>query len=92
MPLFTFIVDFEGGSYVSQVRGETLYDASSQWARGQGGSGIQDVQALGKAAEPDLIEAIEQEPSLLNGLRNVWCYSGLFGDRLFLIHCVQTEA
>lgn len=91
MPLFTFIVDFEGGTYVSQVTGSTLFEAASMWARGQGGSTIHEVAAFSRAAEPELIDAIERGPTPLAGLRHVWCYEGLLDDRLFLINCVQTE-
>lgn len=79
MATWTFVVDFEGGTYCSQFQADNLQDAVSQYNNsdpsGQGAIPL-DVDALG-----------------LTGLKNIFCTTGSTeNDDLFILaNIVKTD-
>jgi hypothetical protein len=85
--LYTFVLDFDGGTYIAQVEGP-LQDACEAWLRGELGK----IEALDRVGQQELIESIsDEEPTLIDGLENVWCLSGVANGILALVHVVKTE-
>ena len=72
--LFTIIVDYRGGTYVSQVDAVTPKDALRAWAKGAAPS---QIQHLGKSGRRRLVETIDERmrqdpPVPLDDVTNVW--------------------
>lgn len=89
MPLYTFFLEYKGGTYVSQVHAGSAPLAIKVWAEkflelNVPGLGI---KSKSKLAEQALCDA----PIALDGLKNTWCSSALVRGHLALIHFTQTE-
>lgn len=90
---FTFIVEFRGGTYCTQVKARNVNESINKWILK-----IKDEQTeikhLGDKIiaelEKDLSEANNQ-PVLLKGLENTWCTSASTINGSFLINIVKTN-
>jgi len=87
--LYTLILDYQGGTYVSQMTGDSPEHAFFKWLEQL------DLDMLGvKYDTHDSIlkdiEYLEDRPVQLSGLRNVWCLSLLFDNILALVNIVKT--
>lgn len=88
MNLYTFVLEFEGGTYVSQVEAASVELAPSAWATAITPG---TTQGMPDASLRELCEAIaEQVPVRLDGLQQVWCISPLVRGRMALVHFVLT--
>jgi len=89
MPFYTFIMDYEGGNYTSQVRASSPKAACVKWARELE---IEQMTGIGAKSKLRLIEDMKDErPTPLTGRLNVWCASALIRGKLALVNIVQTE-
>lgn len=79
MATWTFVIEFEGGTYCSQFQAESLKDAVSQYNNN-------DPSEQG--AVP-----LDADAAELSGLKNIFCTSGLTDtDELFILaNIVKTE-
>jgi hypothetical protein len=88
MPLFTFIMEYRGGTYLSQIRADTHHAAPAVWAAAGDWS---PLPKSGKKFQVKLFaEIANNEPEPVEGLANTWCIPALIGKRLALIHFIQT--
>ncbi|MDC7685223.1 hypothetical protein PQU92_18220 [Asticcacaulis sp. BYS171W] len=89
--LFTFVVEYDGGTYISQLQAEDVGAALLLWCDKFADS--EDIpkktRKLSKTVREDIIEH-EGEAVLLNGLQNAWCISALRKNKLALINIVKT--
>lgn len=89
MKLFTVVLDFDGGTYVSQTRARTIAELSVRIA-----ADIDWDAVLGRSrrdARRRYCAALsESEPVPVAGLVSVWCLSALFGRKVAVVHVVQT--
>jgi hypothetical protein len=86
--LYTFVIDFLGGTYVRQARGNSPERALRSWLRLAG-----EHEISWSSYRPELMRAlIDQSAVPIDGCENVWCMSGLAGDHLFLIHIIGSES
>jgi hypothetical protein len=88
--LYTFVLDYKGGTYISQTVGESPADAATDWIKNR-----LDLQVIGvkdDTVEDILrdIEFLEEHPLPITGLKNVWCLSFLADDELALVNIVKT--
>jgi hypothetical protein len=89
MPLYTFVLDFKGGTYISQVEASSESEACVRWAKQLDWAGIDGFE---RRCREELIGGENGEKLLpVEGLRNVWCQTALLGDDLALVHLVLTE-
>lgn len=92
MPLFTIIVDYLGGTYLSQVNARHVDHVLARWA------GQLDVTSLGGLTVEQLgvlnleLRRETEHPVRIRGLVGVWCMSIDIEDRLALINIVETAA
>lgn len=89
MPLYTFILEFDGGTYISQVQAQDAKSAPEVW-----GASLKsgDVRGLRDASIRRLrADLASDEPVPLTGLEMVWCMSTLVRGRLALVNFVQTS-
>jgi hypothetical protein len=89
MPLYTFFLEYKGGTYISQVHARSSPLATRAWAR----KFLEmKVPGLGARSKSDLVEKILGDaPTALDGLKNIWCSSALVRGHLALIHFTKTE-
>lgn len=87
-PLYTLICDFDGGTYVSQVRARNEQEAVKLWARL-----VERERPLGDASDDIGRHVVRDDSSsvLLEGLTNVWCLTGEIGGRLLLLNIVLSK-
>ena len=92
MNLYTFIMDFREGTYISQVDDFDEYKALVKWAKSLN---IKEIQYLSNATKQQLIDSIpeliaEQELTKINTVKNVWYFDFQFKTGLANIHVVKT--
>ena len=89
MPLFTFFLEFAGGTYVSQVRAASWKSAPAAWSRRLR---YRDVRGMGPRAATVLRRALVRETTVpLEGLESAWCTTAILRGKLALIHYVETN-
>ena len=89
MATFTIILDFKGGTYISQVKARNPQQACLKWAAQIKPVEIADLGAIGKTQLQESL--VEDTPVLLSGLTNVWCCSARTRNSLALINIVKTQ-
>jgi hypothetical protein len=88
MALFTFVLDYAGGSYVSQVNATSWEHAPGVWA---GKLEVGEVQGIGPESLARLRASVKDEtPVELAGLWCVWCFSIQVRGKLALVNYVHT--
>jgi hypothetical protein len=76
MATFTFIMDYRGGTYTSQVQADSIQTAILAWARNLA---VGEIAHLGPKLKQRLIGGLENDEykiyraTPLQGLTNVWC-------------------
>ena len=89
MPLYTFIMEYAGGTYISQIKAASPKAAVGRWARELPPDEIPD---FGPASKARLLREVEAEVlAPVEGLSNVWCVAALIRGNLALINFVQTS-
>jgi hypothetical protein len=89
MSLFTFILEFRGGTYISQYKGRTLKDACKKWVVNVEpdtvfGLGIKGKQSLANQIADSL-------PVPISGAHNVWCATASIHGKLCFVNIVRTD-
>lgn len=85
---FTFIVEYKGGTYISQVSGPSLAGAIAKWARTRTDRDL----TTWDMRRDDLNELVKADaPVLLEGCRNIWCMSASTDEGLILVNIVATS-
>ena len=85
--LFTFVCEYKGGTYVSQVRAPDHERAMIEWAallRRE-----QPIESMSEVIAQAASDA-QNSPVLLTGLSDVWCWSATVSDELALTHFVRS--
>ena len=90
--LFTLILDWRGGTYVSQVRASSPQQAVVLWAQ-------QDLLRPAIELDPERrfrlerdLESGDSRPVRLANTDNVWCATTLLDNDLACLHVVKTQA
>ena len=90
MNLYTLVLDFHGGTYITQFEAEAPTDAVAAWCRE-----LEEEQLLGDAsfpvAEGIMIDAIENHLVEVEGLQHVWCAATAAGGPLALLNVIETH-
>ncbi|HUF04902.1 MAG TPA: hypothetical protein VMM38_12100 [Aridibacter sp.] len=87
-PLFTIILDWNGGTYVYQVRAGNASDAALRWTKQLD---VREIPGFGEVARRTLNDSLtESELVSLDGLENVWCMTALIRGKLALVNIVCT--
>ena len=90
MPLFTFYLDYKGGTYISQVRARSYKFAPKVWAEQLDISVIPNRE---KNFKEKLLRSINDDDNMLtpiDGVSKTWCCSPLLLERA-LVHFTQTS-
>lgn len=88
MSKYTFVFEFKGGTYLSQVSAKSIGEAIRCWAEE---INIDEIKFMGHASKNELINLSDSlEPILINGMDNVWCVSGLLRSGFFMANIVAS--
>jgi hypothetical protein len=93
LDIYSFIMDFKGGTYCSQVHANSMKSALNEWCKV-----IKEQQGEIKFLTNNLIKEIQEQladidnaPVLLKGLTNFWCTYLLTPGGSISIHIVLTK-
>lgn len=90
MNLYTMVLDFHGGTYITQFDAETPVDAVTVWC-----SELQEEQLLGEVssdvAEGIMIDAVENRLVEVEGLHGAWCAATAVAGNLALLNIIITQ-
>lgn len=91
--LYTYIMEFRGGTYITQVMCDSLDDSLAAWLT-QIEKEIKDIKYIGiktiNQIRKQLINNDIEKPGLLTGIKNVW-YIGISTNVGYLfINIVKT--
>jgi len=90
MSLYTMILDYAGGTYVSQSDAGSEGAALSAWVRRLRSEHIADGVSDEMA---DAFEAAtDSDPTALNGMTGVWCATATARDGLALLNIIATAS
>jgi len=85
--LFTICLDYRGGTYLSQVRSNTVPDAIKKWAEVV----PTDDLNIWNLQREDLSSLAKVEVVAVDDLSNVFCVSSTsVDDKLMLVHVIGT--
>jgi hypothetical protein len=92
MALYTFFLEYDGGTYISQVEAENQTQAPKVWATG---FDLNNKREYARFFEPDfsvkLIESLDLNLITdLDGIANTWAWSAYRVQRPTTIHFTQT--
>lgn len=89
MSLYTFIMDYNGGTYISQFENSgSLSNACLGWAKKLKTS---DILGFGEKSRKILLEQLKNEEIIpISDLQNCWCLSSLIRNNLALITIIET--
>ena len=81
--LYSLIMDFEGGTYVSQGHGNTELEGLTNCV-----VNLDEIEGLDTE---DIISEISDDVAIeIDGMESVWCFSALYHEKLVLMHLVAT--
>ena len=91
MILYTFVMDFEGGTYISQIKNTTLKKAVISWAKNLN---CLNISYFGDKSKNQILKYLLEEeysPVQVDGLKNVWCTSFLLFKGSAIVHIIKTD-
>ncbi len=89
MSFFTFLLEYSGGTYLSQIAASSPDNAFVIGARNLN---FRDISDFDKEAKESLIVQMETDSiAPVDGLSNVWCNTATLNGNLAFVHIVQTE-
>lgn len=91
MNTYTFIAEYKGGTYISQIKGAASDDACLAWARHVAQSGdipLKNKTSFTKTLQSDLEEI---PPVCLDNLLNVWYFIADAGKGYIHVNMVKTD-
>lgn len=92
MSLYTFFLEYEGGTYISQVRARTERLATKAWATGLKLAGRKKYREYFEDDfQRKLLESLDLNLiSSIDGIKNTWSFSAYRLDKPATIHFTKT--
>jgi hypothetical protein len=87
MALFTVVLEFDGGTYISQVRAASAHLAAIKHV-----ALLASNKTIGPTRKRLAVRLAGDKPVGIKGLRNVWCCSATVGKKFALVNIVATAA
>ena len=88
MPLFTIVMEFKGGTYVSQIRAPSPEAALENWARGLE---VKNIEGMTAGIKRQFVEWLpEARPTAVDGLKSTWSSGLVARADSALVHIVRT--
>lgn len=91
MDIYTFIAEYKGGTYISQMHGTSIGEACSAW--GQYMSERDDIPLKNKASFAEILQSdlAEIPPACLDDTPNVWYFLADAGKGYVHVNVVKTH-
>lgn len=91
--LYTFLLEIDGGTYISQINAINIEDSVIQWI-----TSLEIENSKEQFISLEIVSGLKNEifisdlekPTELDGLKNVWCLSFSIKEHLALINIVET--
>jgi hypothetical protein len=92
---YTYILEFRGGTYTSQVQSETLETSIEKWIE-KIREEREQIDQLGLKTIEEIMgqllgETSDEKPVLLNGLLNVWYFTISTKKGFGTVHIIKTD-
>jgi len=88
LALFTFLMEFEGGTYLSQIRATSAEAALEKWVHGLD---VKKIEGMTAAIKRQFVEWLpEARPVAVDGLKSAWCSGFVSRSRSALVHFIRT--
>ncbi|PWV56440.1 hypothetical protein [Chitinophaga sp. S165] len=89
MKTYTFIAEFRGGTYISQVKAANVSAAMVLWSKELNPA---EIKFLGEKGKLELQTEIEAEnPTKVEGIENVWFFCLRIKSGYFMVNVVKTS-
>jgi hypothetical protein len=86
--LFTVLMEFKGGTYLSQIRAPSPDAALEEWARGLE---VKNIEGMTAAIKRQFVEWLpEARPTAVAGLKSTWCSGFVARTSSALVHIFRT--
>jgi hypothetical protein len=86
---YTFILEFKGGTYMTQGLSGS---PSAAFRKGAKSMDAVNVTGLNKAGKAGLVEQMKtDEITPISGLTNAWCKTALISGRIAMATVIQTD-
>lgn len=86
--LYTLLIDYKGGTYISQGTGDSVIEGCKSAINSQSSSKISDLKNISKKT---FISEIEDNGfSTIDGTKNVFCTSFAIEDSLAILNLIAT--
>lgn len=91
MATYTFILDYQNGTYISQKEADDLRSACFAWKEEIATGGY--IPGLNPKVLTEVFEESIDEfpPQPIDGLQNVWLFHIMLDDDMMDVHIVQTD-
>lgn len=87
--LYTFIMGFKGGTYISQVHAENEKVACREWAEALE---VDEIKGFGIKTHQALFAELEdEEPTPIATTKNVWIITLLLLGHFSMVHIIKTD-
>jgi hypothetical protein len=88
VPLFTVLMEFKGGTYLSQIRAPSPDAALEKWARGLE---VKNIEGMTAGIKRQFVEWLpEARPTAVDGLKSAWCSGFVARADSALVYIVRT--
>ncbi|RFM36231.1 hypothetical protein [Chitinophaga silvisoli] len=89
MELYTFLMQFRGGTYISQVESKNLSEATTLWVKQLK---IEEIKHLGEKGQIEMIKEAENfELFALKSLKNIWFFCFGIKAGFIMVNVVKTD-
>lgn len=86
--LYTFIMNFKGGTYISQVKGDDEKEACQVWAISLN---IDDIEGFDVNTRLLIFKELEnEEATQITGTKNVWIIGLDLSGNFAIVHIIKT--
>ena len=90
MALYTFFLEYRGGTYIAQVRASSPTAGVRKWAKSLD---YEAVEGMSREAKEELVRYLHEgveRPVPIDGVQRTWCCTASPGDHFALINFVET--
>lgn len=87
MNTYLFVMEFDGGTYLSQVKAPDIEGARDRWLEKVQ---LVEVAEASEEVAGELMDSLAQDqPTPVEGMQGVWCLFATAGEQSALVHAVQ---
>lgn len=86
--IYTFVMEFRGGTYISQVAESNVHSALELWGEKLD---LSQIKFLGEKGKLELLAELENEsPTKMEGVVNVWHFCLRIKAGLLMVNVIKT--